>query len=119
MTGEVPSSLAPPAGCRFHTRCPMAQERCRVEEPKLESVGDSHQVACHFAKEAVETNPFGSAVSSFVVEQLMSLRHPEPSINMASTPAPALAGAVSADDKSATAATHLLNRAKAQTDGAN
>jgi oligopeptide/dipeptide ABC transporter ATP-binding protein len=119
VTGEVPSSLSPPAGCRFHTRCPMAQEVCRVEEPKLENVGDGHQVACHFAKEAVETNPFGSAVSSFVVEQLMTLRHPEPSINMAKTPAPALAGAVSADDKSATAAAHLLKRTEAQTDGVN
>jgi oligopeptide/dipeptide ABC transporter ATP-binding protein len=71
VTGEVPSSLSPPTGCRFHTRCPMAQERCRVEEPKLQLVGDGHQVACHFAKEAVETNPFGSVVSSFVVDQLV------------------------------------------------
>ena len=73
VTGEVPSSLAPPPGCRFHTRCPMAQELCRVEEPKLEPVGDGHQVACHFAKEAAETSPFGAVISSFVVEQLMPL----------------------------------------------
>jgi oligopeptide/dipeptide ABC transporter ATP-binding protein len=113
VTGEVPSSLAPPAGCRFNTRCPMAQERCRVEEPKLENVGDGHQVACHFAKEAVETNPFGSAVSSFVVEQLLTLRHPEPSVSTVSTSPPALAGAVSPDDLSTTAAAHLRERTEA------
>jgi oligopeptide/dipeptide ABC transporter ATP-binding protein len=113
VTGEVPSSLAPPVGCRFNTRCPMAQEVCRVEEPKLENVGDGHQVACHFAKEAVETNPFGSAVSSFVVEQLLTLRHPEPSVSTVSTSPPALAGAVSADDLSATAAAHLRERTEA------
>ncbi|MGH7922760.1 MAG: ABC transporter ATP-binding protein [Candidatus Dormibacteraceae bacterium] len=61
VSGEVPSSLAPPAGCRFHTRCPLAQERCRTEEPALRSVsqnGAVHQVACHFAEQAVRENPF-------------------------------------------------------------
>ncbi|GAA5015942.1 dipeptide ABC transporter ATP-binding protein [Actinopolymorpha pittospori] len=59
VTGEVPSSLAPPPGCRFHTRCPLAQERCRVEEPLLESVGAGHEVACHFAEQAVRDHPVG------------------------------------------------------------
>jgi oligopeptide/dipeptide ABC transporter ATP-binding protein len=58
VAGEVPSSLAPPAGCRFNTRCPLAQERCRIEEPRLETVGSGHEVACHFAEEAVRTNLF-------------------------------------------------------------
>jgi oligopeptide/dipeptide ABC transporter ATP-binding protein len=60
VSGEVPSSLAPPPGCRFHTRCPLAQDRCRTEEPLLRPVGDGHNVACHFAEEAVRLNPFGS-----------------------------------------------------------
>ncbi|MGE3620815.1 MAG: oligopeptide/dipeptide ABC transporter ATP-binding protein [Acidimicrobiia bacterium] len=44
---EPPSPLDPPAGCRFHTRCPLASERCRREEPSLEPAGDGRFVACH------------------------------------------------------------------------
>jgi len=45
--GEVASPLAVPSGCRFHPRCPVAFERCRVERPALRSVGDGHEAACH------------------------------------------------------------------------
>jgi oligopeptide/dipeptide ABC transporter ATP-binding protein len=63
VSGEVPSSLSPPPGCRFHTRCPLAQERCRLEEPLLRTVGTGHDVACHFAEEAVRVNPFGTPLT--------------------------------------------------------
>lgn len=47
LTGEVPSPLNPPAGCRFHTRCPLAIERCKHEEPIFEEKSLNHLVACH------------------------------------------------------------------------
>jgi peptide/nickel transport system ATP-binding protein/oligopeptide transport system ATP-binding protein len=47
LSGDVPSPVNPPQGCRFHTRCPYAVERCLNEAPKLETVESGHQVACH------------------------------------------------------------------------
>jgi peptide/nickel transport system ATP-binding protein len=53
VRGEPPSPLAPPPGCRFHTRCPLAQERCRAEEPVVREVAPDHFAACHFPLAAV------------------------------------------------------------------
>lgn len=47
LAGDVPSPLNPPSGCVFHTRCPMAVERCKTEVPLLREVGKDNQVACH------------------------------------------------------------------------
>jgi peptide/nickel transport system ATP-binding protein len=52
LTGDVPSPVNPPAGCRFHTRCPWRQpERCASEIPPLRDVGGGHLSACHYAEE--------------------------------------------------------------------
>jgi peptide/nickel transport system ATP-binding protein len=48
IEGEPPSPLNPPPGCHFHTRCYLAGERCRREEPPLQDAGDGHWVACHY-----------------------------------------------------------------------
>ena len=47
LTGEVPSPINPPSGCRFHPRCPFAQARCSEEEPQLREVAPDHVVSCH------------------------------------------------------------------------
>jgi oligopeptide/dipeptide ABC transporter ATP-binding protein len=47
LTGEVPSPMRPPPGCHFHTRCPYAEERCRIEVPKMREVRPGHFAACH------------------------------------------------------------------------
>lgn len=48
IAGELPSPINPPTGCTFHPRCPLAQDRCKVEEPILRPDADGHLAACHF-----------------------------------------------------------------------
>jgi len=54
LRGDVPSPINPPAGCFFHPRCPVAQDRCRVDSPALRDLGKpgsgQHDASCHFAK---------------------------------------------------------------------
>jgi hypothetical protein len=55
LNDDLPSPMNVPRGCRFHTRCPFAQERCRSEEPQLE--GGTHRVACHFWEKIARSAP--------------------------------------------------------------
>jgi oligopeptide transport system ATP-binding protein len=57
LGGEVPSPLNPPSGCHFHTRCPIAIERCKVEEPPFIDYGGGHFVACWRARESIDLLP--------------------------------------------------------------
>jgi len=59
LSGDVPSPANPPSGCRFHTRCPKAEERCSIEEPQLENKGSDTQVACHFPLTREEATEIG------------------------------------------------------------
>jgi len=51
LEGNVPSPINPPSGCRFHTRCPLVQEICNLQEPLLRPVRKDRMVACHFVSE--------------------------------------------------------------------
>ncbi len=51
LTGDIPSPVNPPSGCRFHTRCPVAFDRCKVEVPPLNTYASGHVAACHWVEE--------------------------------------------------------------------
>ena len=53
LTGDLPSPLDVPLGCRFHPRCPLASDRCRSEEPTMRMLTTGHDVACHHAEAGV------------------------------------------------------------------
>jgi oligopeptide/dipeptide ABC transporter ATP-binding protein len=65
LTGEIPSALNPPAGCRFHTRCPFVVERCRIEAPELVADSAGHAAACHRTAELPSADAILPAAGGF------------------------------------------------------
>jgi oligopeptide/dipeptide ABC transporter ATP-binding protein len=63
IVGELPSPINPPSGCRFRTRCPLAQEVCSVEEPPMRNFGPGHAAACHFPLQGPEDLPMPASAS--------------------------------------------------------
>jgi peptide/nickel transport system ATP-binding protein len=63
LKGDVPSPINPPKGCRFHTRCPYAFDRCRTEEPPLRPTEAGHLAACHLHDLPAAQNPLANAAA--------------------------------------------------------
>ena len=57
IEGDVPSPMNPPPGCRFHTRCPYAEARCKVDDPPLQEIAPGHVVACHLRTPVISARP--------------------------------------------------------------
>ncbi len=71
LRGDVPSPINPPTGCRFHTRCPYAFDRCKVEEPPLRPIPTAldprHIAACHLHDRPPAENPLSGAKGAAIL----------------------------------------------------
>ena len=57
LQGDLPSPANPPSGCRFHTRCPIARDNCKVDDPALREIAPGHFSACHYAETLLDAKP--------------------------------------------------------------
>jgi oligopeptide/dipeptide ABC transporter ATP-binding protein len=73
LEGDVPNPIDPPAGCRFHPRCPHAQARCRIEAPALEDT-DGHRTACHFWRDIAPPPALAMPAAGGAGERLKQLQ---------------------------------------------
>jgi oligopeptide/dipeptide ABC transporter ATP-binding protein len=78
LQGETPNAINIPTGCRFNPRCPLAFDKCRIEQPPLFDVGDGHQAACWLAEGGKELPPFPARNGSVGLPVV-----PSPAVEMA------------------------------------
>jgi len=88
LKGDIPSPIAPPPGCRFHTRCPHAIDLCREKEPLLEVAGDGRFVACHRWRELPQRGLSGAVGAALTpaAERRFALYRERSAANTAGTP---------------------------------
>ena len=86
LIGETPDAAHVPSGCRFHPRCPLAFDRCKVEEPPLFDVDAGHQAACLLAEGGAELPPFPARGGVSVLPVVVA---PAPDAAAVSSPSPA------------------------------